>query len=318
MIYQPLGRTGLSVSRLSYGAARPAPREDFLATVDACLDAGVNYLDTAHGYGDSEALLGAHLAGRWRSLVLSTKICPYASFHPRDPWVMTPDEVLPTLEESLRRLRRDHVEIVLAHGLRTPGDVDRWLRDGYHAALLRAREQGKVRFLGMSELSEADGEHAALRHALPTGAFDVVMLTLNFLLQTAAHSVLPLCGEHGAGAVVMMPLNQASPQSGLVSVEAALACVRKHLEAGHLPDDPVYRNPRLFDFLLEGPARSIPEAALRYVLAHKEADTVCVGTRKPERLRENLRALEGGAPYLPDGQLVALRALFGAIRSQIR
>lgn len=313
-----LGRTGLRVSELSYGAARTEPPEQFLATVDACLDAGINLIDTASGYGNSEELLGKHLAGRWDGLVLSTKICPYASYHPRDPWILTPGEVLPLLERSLRRLGRDHVEILLAHGLRNPNDVDRWLHGGYFAALERAREQGKVRFLGMSELSEADGAHHAIRHAVPTGAFDVVMLTLNFMLQTAAEGVLPLCAAANVGTLVMMPLNQASPSSGLVSVAAALALVRRHVEAGHLPDTETYRDPQLFDFLLNGPARSIPEAALRFVLEHSGVDTACVGTRRPERLRENLRALEGAPPYLPPEQMARLRELFGAGRWQVR
>ena len=317
MEYRALGRTGLTVSALSYGAARTTPHESFLATLDACRETGVNYLDTASGYGESEELLGRHLAGKWEGLVLSTKICPYAGFHHSQPWVMNPSDVLPMLERSLSRLGRDHVEIVLAHGLRNPNDVDRWLHGGFHSALVKAREQGKVRFLGMSELSEADGRHLALQHAVPTGAFDVVMLTLNFMLQTAAESVLPLCREHGVGTVVMMPLNQASPGSGLVSVEAARELVARHLAAGHLPAEARYRDPRLFDFLLEGPARSIPEAALRFVLRH-DVSTACVGTRRPERLRENLLALEEAAPYLPPEQMDRLRGLFGGIKWQER
>jgi aryl-alcohol dehydrogenase-like predicted oxidoreductase len=313
-----LGRTGLSVSEIAYGAARTEPHDAFFATLDACLDAGINTIDTASGYGDSEELLGRHLEGRWEGLILSTKICPYATFNPRDPWTMTPAEVLPALEQSLRRLRRDSVEIVFAHGLRNRSDVDRWLRGGYFEALEKARDQGKVRFLGMSELSEADGAHTALRHAVPTGAFDVVMLTLNFMLQTAAETVLPLCAAGGTGTVIMMPLNQASPASGLVSVEAARNLVLKHLAAGHLPDDPLYHDPHLFDFLLQGPSRSLPEAALRFVLAHAEVDTACVGTRRPERLRENLQALEGAPPYLPAEQMERLRVLFGPIRWQLR
>jgi aryl-alcohol dehydrogenase-like predicted oxidoreductase len=314
---RPLGRTGLSVSELSLGAARTKPQEAFFATLDACLNAGINYIDTAAGYGDSEELLGQHLAGRWEGLTLSTKLCPYATYNPKDPWVMRPEDVLPGLERSLRRLGRDDVEIVLAHGLRNPNDVDRWLHGGYYEALDKARRDGKVRFLGMSELSEADGSHTALRHAVPTGAFDVVMLTLNFMLQTAAESVLPLCTAHGVGTVVMMPLNQASPTSGLVSVEAAHNLVNKHIAAGNLPDDAVYHDRSLFDFLFRSPAKSIPEAALRYVLQH-DVSTVCVGMRSPERLKENLRALEGGPPYLPSQQVARLQELFSTIRRQER
>lgn len=318
MNYRALGRTGLSVSEVSYGAARTEPQDAFFATVDACLAEGINLIDTASGYGNSEELLGQHLRGRWDPVVLSTKICPYATYNPGSSWTMTPRDVLPMLERSLTRLGRDDVEIVYAHGLRNASDVDRWIHGGYLAVLEKARQEGKVRFLGMSELSEADGTHTALRHAVPTGAFDVVMLTLNFMLQTAAETVLPECEAHGVGTVIMMPLNQASTHSGLVSLEAARELVSRHLAAGHLPDDPVYRDPGLFDFLLSGPARSIPEAALRFVLQHAGVDSACVGTRRPERLRENLLALEGAPVYLPDAQLSRLRELFGGIRWQIR
>ena len=317
MNFRPFGRTGLTVSELSYGAARTTPPEAFFATLDACLEVGINLIDTASGYGNSEELLGQHLRSRWDGLILSTKICPYASYSVKDGWVMEPSEVLPILERSLRRLGRDHVEIVLAHGIRTPQAVDRWLNDGFHAELLKAKEQGKVRFLGMSELSEADGKHLALQHALPIAAFDVVMLTLNFMLQTAAEHVLPLCERHGAATIVMMPLNQASKQSGLVSLEAARELVARHIAAGHLPESETYRDPQLFDFLLHGPSKAIPEAALRYVLSHR-VNTVCVGCRSPERLEENLLALEGAPTYLPADQLDRLRSLFGGIEWQER
>ena len=317
MNFRTLGRTGLLVSEISYGAARTEPPESFFATLDACREAGINLIDTASGYGNSEELLGQHLGDRWDDWIVSTKICPYASYDPRDPWVLTPDEVLPLLERSLRRLRRDSVDIVLAHGLRKPEAVDRWLSDGFHEELRKAQAQGKVRFLGMSELSEADGNHSTLRHAVPTGAFDVVMVTLNFMLQTAAETVLPACARLDIGTMGMMPLNQASPRSGLIHVEAARELISRHIQAGNLPDDPIYRSPYLFDFLLQGPSRSLPEAALRYTLQHP-LSTVCVGTRQPERLRQNLRAIEDSPNYLPADQMARLRDLFGAIGRQVR
>ena len=110
----------------------------------------------------------------------------------------------------------------------------------------------------------------------------------------------------------MMPLNQASRQSGLVSVPAALECVRRHIAEGNLPAEAPYTDADLFDFLLP---YSIPEAALRYVLA-QEISTCCVGMRSPERLRENLRALD--PPYLDAARSDRLRTLFGGIQKQVR
>lgn len=311
MLYNPLGHTGLQVSALGFGAARGYDQDDFPALVQAILDSGVNFIDTATGYGDSEQALGRVLQGR-DDVIIETKYCPYDSYRPGATYVGTPQALVASAEESLRRLRRDHLDIFLGHGIRTVETLDRFMTDGSYEAMVRLREQGTVRFIGISELSEADGTHEVLKQAVPSGAFDVVMLTLNFLLQTAADSILPLCREHGVGAVIMMPLNQASKDSGLVSLPAALECVRRHVAEGNLPAEPPYTDDSLFDFLQP---ISIPEAALRYVLSHA-IGTCCVGMRSISRLHENLRALN--PPGLDDQRKARLRALFGRINRQVR
>ncbi|NCO37126.1 MAG: hypothetical protein COZ06_30105 [Armatimonadetes bacterium CG_4_10_14_3_um_filter_66_18] len=314
MLYRRLGRTDLQVSELSYGAARGATQEpkQFIATVHACLDAGLNLIDTATGYdnGDSERVLGEALVGHDDALI-ETKYCPYENYSPAAKYTGSPEALISSAEESLRRLRRDRLDILLGHGLRTLDTLDQFMNDGCYDALAKLKQQGKVRFIGISELSEADGTHQVLQRAVQTGAFDAVMLTLNFVLQTAADTVLPLCTQHDVGTVVMMPLNQASKQSGLVSVEAALECVRHHVSQGNLPDESPYADPALFDLLLP---YSVPEAALRYVLAH-DVTTCCVGTRSPERLAQNLQAVD--PPYLDQARLARLRELFGGIERQV-
>ncbi len=315
MLYRRLGRTNLQVSELSYGAARGAAedRKQFIATVKAAVDAGVNLVDTAAGYEDGacEEALGEALRG-CDGVIVETKYRPYAGWEAEAAYTGSPAQLVASVEGSLRRLRREQVDILLGHGIRTLSSFDRFMSDGCWDAMVRLRDQGKVRFLGISELSEGDGTHEILRRAVPTGAFDVVMLTINMLLQTAADTVLPLCREHDVGTVVMMPLNQASKQSGLVSVAAAMECVRRHIAAGNLPAEFPYTDSRLFDFLRP---YSIPEAAVRYVLAH-DISTCCVGARSPERVQENLRALE--PPYLDAARMGQLRALFGRIRKQVR
>jgi aryl-alcohol dehydrogenase-like predicted oxidoreductase len=315
MLYRRLGRTNLRVSELAFGAARGATenRRQFIATVKAAVDAGVNLVDTAAGYEDgaSEEALGEALLG-CDGVMVETKYRPYDGWGPEAAYTGSPAALVASVEGSLRRLRRGHVDILLGHGIRTLSSFDRFMSEGCWDAMVRLRDQGKVRFLGISELSEGDGTHAILRHAVPTGAFDVVMLTINVLLQTAADELLPLCRQHDVGTVVMMPLNQASKQSGLVSVAAAMECVRRHIAAGNLPAALPYTDARLFDFLRP---YSIPEAALRFVLAH-DIGACCVGARSPERVQENLKAVE--PPYLDGARLEQLRTLFGSIRTQIR
>lgn len=315
MLYRRLGKTNLNVSELSFGAARGATEDagKFTATVRAVLEAGVNLIDTAAGYddGDSEHALGEALRGH-DDVVVETKYCPYDSYLSGATYNGTPAALIASAEESLLRLQRDRLDVFLGHGIRSIETLNRFMADGCYDAMVRLREQGKVRYIGISELSEADGTHEVLKQAIPTGAFDVVMLTVNFLLQTALDSVVPLCRLHDVGTVVMMPLNQASKKSGLVSVEAALECIQRHIADGNLPAAPPYVNPTLFDFLQ--PYR-IPEAALRFVLA-QDITTCCVGFRSPERLMENLRAVD--PPYLDGARLGQLKALFAGIERQVR
>jgi aryl-alcohol dehydrogenase-like predicted oxidoreductase len=312
MLYRRLGRTNLQVSELAFGAARGADtdREEFYANVRSIFDAGINFVDTAAGYGTSEEALGEILQD-YGDIIVETKYCPYESYAPEAKYTGSPKELIESAETSLRRLKLDQLDILLGHGIRTPETLDRFMTDGCYDALVKLRDQGKVRFIGISELSEKDGTHEILKLAVPTGAFDVVMLTLNFLLQTAAKSVLPLCEKHDVGTVVMMPLNQPSRESGLVSVDAAKECVRRHIKKGNLPDESPYGDSDLFDFLQPYP---IPAAALRYVLAH-EVSCCCVGMSNPERLAENLRVVD--PPYLDEERLSKLRDLFGGIEQQV-
>ena len=186
------------------------------------------------------------------------------------------------------------------------------MNDGCYEAMAALKAAGKARFIGISELSEGDGAHEVLKKAVPTGAFDVVMLTINFLLQTAVDAVLPLCRQHGVGTVVMMPLNQASKQSGLVSLPAALECVRRHIEKGNLPEESPYADADLFDFLKP---YMIPEAGLRFVLCN-DVSTCCVGMKNPVRVQDNCRAVD--PPYLDTVRLSSLQELFGSITCQVR
>ena len=315
MRYRRLGRTGIDVSELGFGAARGAAADPkgFIRTVHACVDAGINFIDTAESYdgGESERVLGEALRAH-DNVIVETKYRPYDSHSPDAGYTGTPDALVSSAEASLRRLKRDRIDVFLGHGIRSLETYERFMNDGCYDAMVKLRDAGKVRFIGLSELSEGDGTHEVLKHAVPTGAFDAVMLTVNFLLQTAVDTVIPLCREHDVGTVVMMPLNQASRDSGLVSVPAALECVRRHVERGNLPDEPPYTDPGLFDFLIP---YSVPEAGLRYALA-QDVSTCCVGMRSPERVAENCGAVD--PPYLDGARLSRLRELFGRITWQVR
>jgi len=206
MLYRRLGRTGLEVSEISYGAARGAAedRKQFVVTVRAALDAGINFVDTAAGYEDGacEEALGEALCG-YPGVIVETKYRPYDGWGPTAAYTGSPKALTDSVEGSLRRLRREQIDILLGHGIRTRESLDRFMTDGCLDAMITLRDQGKVRFIGLSELSEGDATHEILKRAVPTGVFDVVMLTLNLVLQTVAETVLSLCEQHDVGTVVM-------------------------------------------------------------------------------------------------------------------
>ena len=315
MLTRRLGRTNLQVSELSYGAARGNTQDpqQVIHTIHAAIDRGINFFDTAAGYdaGDSERVLGEGLIGH-DAVIVETKYCPYESYLPEAVYNGTPQKLVASVEESLRRLKRDHIDILLGHGIRSLTTLDQFMQDGCYEAMLKLREQGKVRYIGISELSEGDGTHQVLQQAVPSNAFDVVMLTINILLQTAVQRVLPICKQYDVGSVVMMPLNQASRESGLVSEKAALECVRRHRAAGSLPEKPPYSEPTLFNFLQP---YAIPEAGLRYVLS-QPISTCCVGVRTTGHLEANLRAVD--PPYLDADRRMKIEELFGRIEKQVR
>lgn len=315
MQYRSLGKTGLKVSELSLGAARGASTtpDAFVATVQAAMDSGINFIDTAAKYdgGECERMLGKILKGR-ADVMVQTKYLPYESFAPEAKYTGIASELVASAEASCKSLKRDYLDVFLGHGMRTLESFDQFMNDGCYDALLKLKQQGKVRHIGISELSEADGTHQVLHRALAANAFDVFMVTVNIFLQTAIDDILPACEKKGVGTVVMMPLNQASKEAGLVSVTTAKESIRRYIEQGHLSDEPRYKADDVFDFLEPWP---MAESAVRFVLS-QNVSSCCVGAQKPERIHQNLKAVN--QPYLSDEQHAKLRTLFGGIKTQVR
>ena len=133
MLYRRLGRTGLEVSEISFGTARGNTEnpQQAIDTIHAALDAGINFFDTATGYdnGDSERVLGKALQGNSDALI-ETKYCPYDSYLPGAAYVGTPEALIASAEESLRRLQRDHLDVFLGHGMRSLNSLSRLREDG--------------------------------------------------------------------------------------------------------------------------------------------------------------------------------------------
>jgi len=204
-----LGKTGLDVTRIALGGfpfggvnrARgwdpftPDGRATAIATIHAALEAGINYIDTAPGYGEgnSESIIGEATQGRRDRFFLATKV-GYRGLSPAD--------VTGSVEASLRRLRTDAIDVIQFHGgMYEPHDVAHILNEGLVDALQHLRERGLVRFLGFTA-----EEPWTAKPLIASGRFDVVQMRYNLIYQAAALHALDEAGPAGLGVAVMRPM----------------------------------------------------------------------------------------------------------------
>ena len=173
---------------------------------DRAIELGVNYIDTAPGYGNSEEVLGKALVDIDAPLVLSTKLGGRPQpFRPQDR-----DGLMASVEESLRLLGRDKIDILMIHEPDRPGQYDWWSDwDNFHGPVLEVLDElkaaGMVRFTGLGGTTAY-----TLPHIIATGRFDVVLTAFNYSLlwREAEIAVLPAAKAQGMGIVIGSPLQQ--------------------------------------------------------------------------------------------------------------
>jgi predicted aldo/keto reductase-like oxidoreductase len=168
-----LGRTGLEVSRIGFGVLQIAGKYDYPHTermLNLGLDSGINILDTAHGYRNSEERIGRAIAHRRDEFSIATK-----------SGGQTRKEFWEALEESLRRLRTDYVDIYQFHGAETGSENYIFQGEETIECMRQAQEQGKIRFIGFSSHSL----EGSLNH-VRSGAFDVAQYPISYVGDEAA------------------------------------------------------------------------------------------------------------------------------------
>ena len=281
-----LGRTNLTVSRMGLGAGghsrigRNAGLTDAQSAdlVRHALDHGVNFIDTAEGYG-TESIIGQALQGRDRSsVVLSTKKSTRKE-------QVTPDILQTSLDQSLKHLRTDYIDLYNLHGV-VPQDYAYLVNDIY-PALQKAQQQGKIRFVGLSEMFNEDFEHTMLQQALADDLWDVLMVGFNLLNQTARASVFAQAIAQNVGIQIMFAVRKAlSHPDNLREFTDAL------VEKGQIdPADLRLSSGRSLDafpdFLL-AEAPSLPDAAYRFCRDEPGVHVVLSGTGNADHLDANL------------------------------
>jgi aryl-alcohol dehydrogenase-like predicted oxidoreductase len=278
-----LGRTGLQVTMLGYGAMelRGAPRgrdvtEAQADTIlNAVLDAGINYIDTSIDYGLSEERIGRYIAARRSEFYLASKCGCLVGTSPaprgqRNAHVFTRDNILAGVEQSLARMHTDYLDVLQFHASPSRQTLE---EHGALEAVLELKQAGTVRCIGMSSTFPNLPDHIAM------DVFDVFQIPYS-AVQREHEAVISAAAEVGAGIVIRGGAAKGAPAEGKQS-----GVQWERWQQAHLDD------------LLAG--MTPMEFILRFTFTHPDMDTNIVGTISPAHLQDNINVLLQG-PLPPD------------------
>jgi aryl-alcohol dehydrogenase-like predicted oxidoreductase len=307
---RPLGRTGEQVSIIGLGGFHIGMQKDeqeSIGIIRAAIDAGITFMDNCWDYnnGTSEVRMGKALRDGYRQRVfLMTKI------DGRDA-----KTAMSQLEESLQRLQTDHVDLIQLHEVIHEDDPDRaFAQGGAIEGLVRAREQGKARFIGFTAI----GETQALHTLIASGAFDAAQVPFNVLNPSPAEAIpaaypaqdygriLDLAEKHSVGTIGIRVLAGGALSGSEARNPLGLAVVEPIGSGGTYAAD-VARARRLEPMLREGHAGSLTELAMRFAIATRKLSTTEIGLANIDELEAALAAVEKGP--LSEQALAHLRKL---------
>ena len=258
-----LGKTGLMVTRIGFGAIKLPQVDPDTCTelLNAALDKGINFVDTAREYGDSEVKIGNAISHRRREFFLCSK----------SPSV-TADEMKRDVESSLTRLKTDYLDLFLQHNLRTPEMFETVTgKRGSLEALKRLKDERVVRHIGFSSHRWLDTMERGVR----SGEFEAIMVAYNILNdELTDQTVMPLAKQHDLGVIIMKPLAGGVLAAPPPSVRILSQC------STALPVNATQ--------------------ALRYVLSNDAVDTAIPGMTNLRELEEDYAAGEFVETMSPD------------------
>jgi aryl-alcohol dehydrogenase-like predicted oxidoreductase len=276
---RPLGRTGVHVTTLGFGAMelRGAPRgpeisdEEAEKLLHAVLDAGINFIDTSIDYGRSEERIGHFIAHRRDEYFLASK-CGCVVGGAQGEHVHTAENIRRGVENSLRLLQTDHLDLVQFHRSLTPHEFE---EQGGLQEALKLKAEGKVRFIGVS------GTLPNLVAQIDMGVFDAFQIPYS-ALQREHEEVIAKAGRAGAGTIIRGGVARGAPTDWQRT---------NYMVPGTTMKDR-WEQAKLDELL--GDMTRI-EFTLRFTLSHPALSTTIVGTRHLEHLRDNVRFAKKGA-----------------------
>lgn len=306
MQYRTLGRTGLRVSDIGFGAMTiggeifgATDDQESLRALHRALDLGMNFIDTADAYGrgHSEELIARVLKTRRHEVILATK--GGNQFTVRQGLRnFDPDYITSALEQSLRRLQIETIDLYQLHN--PSQEVMR--RGEIFDRLERFKREGKIRFYGVSLEKTGDGIVA-----IETGKPDTLQVVYNILHQDPEEHLFPRAQKENIGIIARVPLER-GVLSGRFKTAAEFA--EKDWRRGVFPDDAlaqIHAAVGKLGFLVKDDVPNLAQAALRFTLSHPAVSTVIPGIRTVPQVESNVAA--SGKP-LPAQDVARLRELY--------
>jgi aryl-alcohol dehydrogenase-like predicted oxidoreductase len=318
MDYRTLGRTGVRVSVMGLGCgghsrlgiSQNLGEENAVAVVRRALEIGVNFIDTAEAYG-TEPVVGKAITAVPRSeVVISTKVSTR-----QDGALRTAGQLRDAAEAGLRRLGVEAVDVLHLHGV-SAADYDYCVSE-LMPAQQQLRDEGKIRFVGITEAFAPDPTHAMLTRAVEDDCWEVVMVGFNLINQSARERVFPVTQAKGIGTLDMFAVRRA-----LQSVEALQAQVTELTQrrAAHWDiDTDVTEALAFLQHVASGApntppiADSLPDVAYRFCRDEPGVDVVLSGTGNVAHLEANAASLT--KPPLPEALTARLHRAFEGVDS---
>jgi len=300
MNLRKLGKTGMEVSEVGYGAWGiggtmwlGAEDQESLQALRRAMDLGLNFIDTAAGYGDghSERLVGQAVRARDEHVHVATKIPPKNRQWPA-PSGIDPDEAFPaehviaSTEQSLRTTGLDVLDVQQFHVW-----SDDWVgRGSWQEAIERLKSEGKIRAFGVSINDHQAANGVKL---VESGVVDTVQVIYNVFDQSPEDALLPACAEHGVGVLARVPFDEGS-LTGRIGPDTTFP--DRDFRERYFRDDRLGQVDEHVRAILEdlGIERDdLAEVALRYILSNPAVSTVIPGMRSVPNVERNIAAGDG-------------------------
>jgi aryl-alcohol dehydrogenase-like predicted oxidoreductase len=296
MLYRQLGHAGARVSVVGLGANRfgskEVPQAEVDRIIDAAIDCGVNFIDTANVYNDgrSEETLGHALKGRMDKVVLATKFSFRRKKTDANSWGASRYHMMQAVDQSLRRLQSDHIDLYYAHRWDDTTPIEETLR-----AFDDLVRMGKVRYIGASQYASWQLAHANLLAELKGwSAFVVIQAEYNLLKRDAERELLPYCRAHRVGFVPYHPLAggflTGKYKQGKPPPPGSRGETVKNVQ-DLMTETNYYKVAQLSSWARDH-GRGVNELAQAWLLAQPQVCSVITGATKLEQLTSNVKAVD--------------------------